>query len=31
MFINNEHIRNNSIISNQYAVVPKTLNEHDKK
>ena len=29
--INSEHIRNNSRISNQYAVVPKTLNEHDRK
>tara|TARA_B100001027_G_C16261271_1_gene329562 strand:- start:324 stop:467 length:144 start_codon:yes stop_codon:yes gene_type:complete len=29
--INSEHIKNNSRISNQYAAVPKTLNEHDKK
>jgi hypothetical protein len=29
--INSEHIRNNSRISNQYAVVPKTLNEQDRK
>ena len=29
--INSEHIRNNSRISIQYAAVPKTLNEHDRK
>ena len=29
--MNNEDIRNNSRISNQYAAVPKTLNEHDRK
>ena len=28
---NNEDIRNNSRISNQYAAVPKTLNEQDRK
>ena len=31
VLINNEDIRNNSRISNQYADVPKTLNEHDRK
>jgi|TARA_B100000925_G_scaffold36276_1_gene23788 hypothetical protein len=31
MLINSELIRNNSRISNQYAAVPKTLNEHDRK
>jgi hypothetical protein len=29
--INSEHIRNNSRISNQYAAVPKTLNELNRK
>tara|TARA_B000000609_G_scaffold88905_1_gene67410 strand:+ start:543 stop:686 length:144 start_codon:yes stop_codon:yes gene_type:complete len=31
MLINSELMRNNSRISNQYAAVPKTLNEHDRK